>query len=148
MSYGDGESETVNMSHERWCFSAFTASIGLTHFIASDQPVVIHFANKPVQGHNVRGFLRSFLTVCSALKKMFSSKRYAWYRFSPFLPMPTLCHYMWSRKSRTTMEQLKLKCRIGSHANDDSPRHEVNSDCSMCSPVGLGVIISTSSLRK
>lgn len=43
---------------------------------------------------------------------------------------------------------LKLKARIASHGNEDSLKNELSSDCSMCCPVGMRLLLSTAALRK
>lgn len=43
---------------------------------------------------------------------------------------------------------LKLKARIAPHGNEDSFKFDLKSDCAMCSPCGMRIILSLSSLYK
>lgn len=43
---------------------------------------------------------------------------------------------------------LRLKDRINSHGNEDAFKGYLRSDCSMCSAVGMLIILSISALRR
>lgn len=42
---------------------------------------------------------------------------------------------------------LSLKVRIAPHGNEDSLKHKLRSDCAMCIPVGMLILISTAALH-
>lgn len=42
---------------------------------------------------------------------------------------------------------LKLKARIVPHGNDDSDKQLMWTDCCMCSPLGIRVVLSTAAYR-
>lgn len=43
---------------------------------------------------------------------------------------------------------LKLKARIAPHGNEDSLKHELRSDCSMCSPTGIRLLLSYACMNR
>lgn len=43
---------------------------------------------------------------------------------------------------------LKLKARIAPHGNEDSIKTELKSDCNMCSPTGVRMVLLIASLEK
>ena len=43
---------------------------------------------------------------------------------------------------------LKLKARISLHGNEDTQKELCKTDCSMCSPIGITVVLTTAVVRK
>lgn len=45
-------------------------------------------------------------------------------------------------------KSLSIRARIAPHGNEDSLRHELKSDCSMCSPSGIRFVLAIAALCK
>ena len=45
-------------------------------------------------------------------------------------------------------QSLKLKARIAPHGNEDSDKDVMKTDCCMCSPLGIRIVVSVSTYKK
>ena len=155
VAYDDGDSEALLINEENWRFSRTTLSSATTHSLprlpSSEQQtlqlLLDTFGNKPFMRHHAQGFDQACMDNAYAVEEDGFKKTV---KLIPRDQVPANSNVINSHviyKVKINDDQtLKLKDRIAPHGNEDSLRSVLKSDCSMCSPTGVRIVIMISSL--
>ena len=158
IQYDDGDKETLEISNETWRFSdhdysvqnAVACAVELFSSEQSDlKPMFEHFGNKPFLAYQAQGF-PSYMLHNAYHEEEESFKRTVRVVARSTVPSNAnviSSHVIYKIKVNDD-ESLKLKARIAPHGNEDSLKHEMRADCSMCAPMGIRLLISIATIYK
>ena len=149
ISYDDGDTETLTMGDETWRFTP-TMTASLIHSLPSLEsneqealkPIFDFFGNKPFLRHQAQGFDQAVLENAfqSELKSFLETVEQI-----PWSDVPDGSNIIGSHgifKMKTNDDgSLKLKARIALHGNEDSQKAEMKTDCCICSPTGIRIVV-------
>ena len=158
VAYDDGDTETLNISSETWRFTdrdshAKNAVASLVELSSAEQndlkDLLEHFGNKSFLGYMAEGF-PSYLMQNAYFDEENSFKKTV--RVVSRYEVPAESNVISSHviyKIKVTDDgSLKLKARIAPHGNEDSLRYEMRTDCAMCAPMGVRLLISIAAVKK
>ena len=158
VTYDDGDKETLDICKESWRFTngtqsvqtAFASTVELKSSEQHDLTSMLkHFGNKPFLAHKAQGF------PFHVLQKAYKAEEESFKKTVRVIDPSSVpakeniisSHVLYKIKI-TDGEGLQLKARIAPHGNEDSIKREMRSDCSMCDPTGVRVLISNATVRK
>lgn len=155
INYDDGEVENIpDMSKENWRFSssAMLHEISATNLVVSNESEILNqlldfFGNKPFLRYRAQGFptfplLNAYNSEEEDFKKTVKTV--------PIELVPKNANVISSHVTYKVKvnddKSLKLKARIAPHGNEDSLKNELRSDCAMCPPIVIRIILSIAAL--
>lgn len=155
ISYDDGEVEELpDMSKENWRFSssAMLHAMSATNLVVSNEGEILnqlleYFGNKPFLRYRAQGF------PTFPLLNAYNSGEEDFKKTVKTVPIDEVpkdanvisSHVIYKVKVNDD-KSLKLKARIAPHGNEDSIKNELRSDCAMCPPLGVRIILSIATL--
>ena len=156
IKYDDGEQESLRLSDESWRkvddnlhnMSAFTGPT-----LASNEQDVLRnimdtLGNKAFMRHHAEGYQQPVLI------KAYNEEESEFLKTVSVIPRSALppnsnvisSHTIYKIKVNDD-DTLKMKARIAPHGNEDSIKAELKSDCNMCSPSGIRIILAFAALK-
>lgn len=158
INYDDDDVETLTLSNETWRFkpsqSSLNAALGNFCTLPSDEQRILKeimdvFGNKPFMGHQAQGFEQFPIVNAYRKEEDEFTKNVEVVKRSSVPPGSNIIssHVIYKVKMNDDAT-LKLKARIAPHGNEDSDKDQMRTDCCMCSPLGIRVVISVSVYKK
>lgn len=158
--YDDGDIETLNMESESWRPTSTDDPVlngssvqALEQLKSSEQETLRamhkYFGNKPFLKYESQGFCQA--PVINSYKKeeesFLKTVKQVCKNTVPTDANIINSHTLYKIKMDEN-SRLKLKARIAPHGNEDSLKTVLRSDCCMCSPVGIRVILMIAAMKK
>ena len=165
--YDDGDMETLTMDEQEWRFNdshnenendtgSTLQSSTVSHLptLKSTEQTELqllfdHFGNRPflishAQGFSQAAIINAYRTEEDAFKR---TVREVSREAVPHNANVISSHVLYKLKINDD-NSFKLKARIAPHGNKDSMQSELRSDCCMCSPTGLKIVLMTAAIFK
>lgn len=154
ITYDDGDIESLTMDNEQWRYTASASTVsGLKTLTSNSEHTLSQlletFGNKPFMLHHAQGFCQAPLIDAYKLEED-SFKQTVREVHRDNIPQHAniiSSHTIYKIKINDD-QTLKLKARIAPHGNEDSLKNELKSDCCMCAPVGIRIILMVATLNK
>ena len=156
IEYDESDKETLNLDNENWKFlhSLESNAIELLATLPSNEQEILSemmdvLGQKPFLFHHAQGFDQSVMLKAYQLEQ----EKY----FKHVKPVPRkkalpnanrISSHVVYRIKVEDDQSLKLKARIAPHGNEDSEIEFLKSDCAMCWPLGIRIVVSVSTCRK
>lgn len=155
VNYDDGETETLDLESEVWKpVEVMSAQFSGFPSVASNSPDVLRsimetLGQKPFMLHHAQGFPQYVITNAYEAEELVFKK---FVKCVPKSDVPTdaniiSSHTVYKLKVQDD-ESLCLKARIAPHGNEDSLKSDLKSECSMCSPLGIRVVLTLTAIRR
>ena len=154
VTYDDGDTEALLINEENWRFANTLQSSTVTSLpmLESNEQTSVgrifdFFGNKPFLRHQAQGFDQA------ALENAYSAEETAFLKTVQPIPRSAVSddaniigsHTIYKIKSNDD-KSLKIKARIAPHGNEDSMKSEMKSDCCICSPTGVRIVLTFAAL--
>ena len=154
--YDDAELETLHLDTETWRFEdTLAATLGIFDktLPSSEQHVLremfARIGNKSFMLHHAQGFEQFPLTrAYSAEEDSFIKTVQRVARTSFPANSNVLSSHVVYKLKFLDDQSLKIIARIAPYGKEDSSRDDMRSDCCMCPPLGIRVVLSTAALLK
>lgn len=155
INYEDGDAESLKLEDEEWRFGATlsSSSVFTGHSLISNEQHVLSLmletlGNKSFMRHHAQGFQQAVLYKAYQEQELEFVKRVSRIPISevPESANVISSHTIYKIKFNDD-KSLKLKARIAPHGNEDSLKNDLRSECCMCSPSGVRIVLSIASLR-
>ena len=148
--YDDGDNEALIINEENWRFSnsLHSSTVSALPMLESNEQVCIgkmfyFFGNKPFLRFQAQGFDQA------ALENAYSAEEAAFLKTVQPIPRSAVpedanvigSHTIYKVKANDD-KSLKLKARIAPHGNEDSMKADMKSECCICSPTGVRIVLT------